>query len=38
MKIYMADKQAYVDVTFEEVMRILMKNGASKLTCLHNTK
>jgi hypothetical protein len=38
MRIYLADKRKYVHATFEEVMQILMKNGESKLTCLHKTK
>ena len=38
MKVYLADKQGYVNATFEEVMKILIKNGESKLTCLNNTK
>lgn len=38
MRIYLADKQKYIDATFEEVMKILMKNGESKLTCLNTTK
>lgn len=38
MKIYLSDKQEYVKVTFEEVMKILVKNGESKLTCLNTTK
>lgn len=38
MKIFLADKQDYVQATFEEIMKILMKNGESKMTCLYNTK
>lgn len=38
MKIFLADKQGYINATFEEVMKILMKNGESKLTCLNTTK
>ena len=38
MRIYLADKRKYINVTFEEVMQILMKNGESKLTCLNTTK
>ena len=38
MKIYLSDKQGYINATFEEVMKILMKNGETKLTCLNTTK
>lgn len=38
MKVYLVDQRKYINATFEEVMQILMKNGESKLTCLHNTK
>ena len=38
MRIFLSDKQEYINATFEEVMKILMKNGESKLTCLNNTK
>ena len=38
MRIYLADKQKYINVTFEEVMQILKNNGESKITCLITTK
>lgn len=38
MKIFLVDKQGYINATFEEVMKILMKNGESKLTCLNAIK